>query len=424
MKFVFLNQSFHPDVVSSAQHLADLAAALAARGHQVTVVVGRRAYDEPRTVFARKERWRGVQVVRVRGTGFGKQTKWRRAADSVSFILLSCVELILTPRPEVIVALTSPPLIGVIGLIMARIHRARFVHWTLDLNPDEAIAAGWLRSNSLTARLLERLSRWMLRAADKVIVLDRFMEARLLSKGVEPARLRILPPWAHGPEIRFDRVGRERFRLRHGLGKRFVVMYSGNHSPCHPLDTVLRAAEALADNPGVVFCFVGGGSEFRRIQSEVKLAAGNPRRKGNIVCLPYQSRTELSASLSAADLHLVVMGQDFVGIVHPCKIYNILAVGAPLVYIGPSPSPATDTLQRAGRGLRGSIAHGDVAGLVDQIERLITSPASAASRRSIGKTSDQPMHDLVGQLETFGKPSPAPLSIAPAVSPAEAPVMR
>src|SRR4249920_825476 len=110
------------------------------------------------------------------------------------------------------------------------------------------------------------------------------MEARLLSKGVEPARLRVLPPWAHGPEVRFDDVGRERFRLQHGLGERFVVMYSGNHSPCHPLDTVLRAAEALAENPGVVFCFVGGGSEFRRIQSEVKLAPGNPaRRKGNIL---------------------------------------------------------------------------------------------------------------------------------------------
>ncbi len=425
MKFAFLNQSFHPDVVSSAQHLADLAVALAARGHQVSVVAGRRAYDEPRTVFPRKERWRGVRVVRVRGTGFGKQAKWRRAVDSLSFLLLSCVELALMPRADVIVALTSPPLIGVIGLIVARIHRAHFVHWTLDLNPDEAIAVGWLRSDSLTSWVMERLSRWMLRGAHTVIALDRFMQARLVSKGVEPARLRVLPPWAHGPEVRFDGLGRECFRLQHGLGERFVVMYSGNHSPCHPLDTVLCAAEAMADNPGVVFCFVGGGSEFRRIRSEVSLPRGNPaRRKGNILCLPYQSRSELSASLSAADLHLVVMGQDFVGIVHPCKIYNILAVGAPLVYVGPSPSPATETLKRAGRGLRGIIAHGDVAGLVEQIERLMRSPASAASRKSMGKTSDQSLLDLVGQLERLGKRSPAPVAITPSGSPTEAPVMR
>lgn len=425
MRFVFINQSFHPDVVSSAQHLADLTAALAARGHQVTVVTGRRAYDHPSTLFPRYEQWRGVRVVRVCGTGLGKQAKWRRAVDCLSFNLLSCLDLAFVPRPDVLVALTSPPLIGVIGLIMARVHRAHFVHWTLDLNPDEAIAAGWLRSDSIIASLLGGLSSWMLRRADSVIALDRFMQARLVSKGVAPDQIRVLPPWAHGQDIRFDAVGRQRFRRQHGLGEKFVVMYSGNHSPCHPLDTVLRAAEALAHNPGVVFCFVGGGSEFRRIQSEVNLAHGNPaRRKGNILCLPYQTRTDLSASLSAADLHLVVMGQDFVGIVHPCKIYNILAVGAPLVYIGPSPSPVTETLNRAGRASRGSIAHGDVAGLVERIEALRKSPASTASSRSIGKTFDQSMLDLVVELESFGKHSPAPVAVPPRASPAEAPLMH
>jgi hypothetical protein len=425
MKLVFLNQSFHPDVVSSAQHLADLAAALAARGHEVSVVAGRRAYDDPRTLFRKKERWRGVRVVRVRGTGLGKQAKWRRAVDSLSFMLLSFIELALIQRPDVIVAMTSPPLVGVIGLIMARIYRARFVHWTLDLNPDEAIAAGWLRGGSRMASLLELVSRWMLRGADTVIALDRFMQARLVSKGLEPSRVHVSPPWAHGPEIRFDSVGRERFRLQHGLGEKFVVMYSGNHSPCHPLDTVLRAAEALADNPGVAFCFVGGGSEFRRIQSEVKLPPGNPARgKGNIVCLPYQSRRELSASLSAADLHLVVMGQDFVGIVHPCKIYNVLAVGSPLVYIGPSPSHATEMLEQAGRGLSGSIAHGDVAGLLDQIERFKAAPVrSVDSARWVQKTSVQSMLGLLDQLENLGSCSQVVTGTAP-VSPAQAAVTR
>jgi hypothetical protein len=38
------------------------------------------------------------------------------------------------------------------------------------------------------------------------------------------------------------------------------------------------------------------------------------------------------------------MGNAFVGIVHPCKIYNILAIGAPVLYIGPTPSHITDLL--------------------------------------------------------------------------------
>ena len=59
-------------------------------------------------------------------------------------------------------------------------------------------------------------------------------------------------------------------------------------------------------------------------------------------CLPYQPLDELSASLSAADLHVVVMGAEFVGIVHPCKVYNVMSVGAPTLYIGPTPSHVTD----------------------------------------------------------------------------------
>ena len=62
----------------------------------------------------------------------------------------------------------------------------------------------------------------------------------------------------------------------------------------------------------------------------------------NIVCLPYQSLDDLSGVLSAADLHAVVMGDQFVGIVHPCKIYNALAVGSPFLYIGPEESHIAD----------------------------------------------------------------------------------
>jgi hypothetical protein len=42
--------------------------------------------------------------------------------------------------------------------------------------------------------------------------------------------------------VGYSSSGREAFRKTHGLEGKFVVMYSGNHSPCHPLDTLLDAA--------------------------------------------------------------------------------------------------------------------------------------------------------------------------------------
>ena len=62
----------------------------------------------------------------------------------------------------------------------------------------------------------------------------------------------------------------------------------------------------------------------------------------NVKSLPYQPLSDLLKSLSAADLHVVVMGDPFVGIVHPCKVYNIMSIGAPTLYIGPTPSHVTD----------------------------------------------------------------------------------
>ncbi|HKR21567.1 MAG TPA: glycosyltransferase, partial [Pyrinomonadaceae bacterium] len=127
------------------------------------------------------------------------------------------------------------------------------------------------------------------------------------------------------------------FRERHGLSDKFVVMYSGNHSPCHPLDTLLDAALKLKTRDDVAFCFVGGGSEYAKVRDFV-----SRHQLGNIKCLPYQPLDELSDSLSAADLHVVVMGEPFVGIVHPCKVYNIMSLGTPILYIGPESSHVTD----------------------------------------------------------------------------------
>lgn len=146
-------------------------------------------------------------------------------------------------------------------------------------------------------------------------------------------------------------------------------MYSGNHSPCHPLDTVIEAARRLAIDPRIVFCFVGGGSEHRRLQ-----ALAREQNLPNVVLLPYQPLEELGASLSAADLHLVVMGNPFVGIIHPCKVYNVLRVGAPLLYIGPSPSHITDLLDQLNSSETYRARHDDVDAIVKTILAASVAP--------------------------------------------------
>jgi glycosyltransferase involved in cell wall biosynthesis len=403
LRFLLLNQTFHPDLVSTAQHLSDLALGLVERGHEVTVLTGRRAYDDPGKRFPKREEWRGIRIRRIGSTGFGKGAKWRRAADFASFGFLCALGLVFLPRHDAVIALTSPPLISVIGALRARLWGSRFIYWVMDLNPDEAIAAKWLSQGSLAARVLDWMSRFSLRCAHRVIALDRFMRERIAAKGIAGDKIKIIPPWSHDDHVHFDLQGRERFREAHGLADKFVVMYSGNHSPCHPLDTLLAAAQRLADDPGVVFCFVGGGSEFRKIQKMVgevqspkskvqsqssEVGPGGDSRithhashVTNLLCLPYQPLAQLAGSLSAADLHVVVMGDPFVGTIHPCKLYNILGVAAPVLYIGPRPSHLSEVLEATnGTYAWGAAGHGEVDGVLAQIERLRAGAASISDR--------------------------------------------
>ena len=366
MRVLLLNQTFYPDVAASAQYLKDLALGLIERGHQVTDVASQRAYDDPGIRFSKRDNWRGVEIHRIAASGLGKGAKWKRALDFGSFLTACALKLVSLPRHDVVVALTSPPLISFLGAALAQMRGSKFVYWVLDLNPDEAIQAGWLEAGSLGARSLESISRYSFRRADRIIALDRFMAARIQAKGISSDKIEVIPPWSHDDVVRFDAEGRDKFRAKHGLTEKFVVMYSGNHSPCHPLNTLLEAARKLSKDSRFVFCFIGGGSEFGKVKD---FAVKNSLP--NIVCLPYQPLNELSGSLSAADVHVVVMGDPFVGTIHPCKIYNILSVAAPILYIGPSPSHVTEVLGAlTDRDAFATVEHGAVEKVIFHLHKL------------------------------------------------------
>ena len=370
-------------MAATGQYLTELAVELSNRGHSVTVIAGDRGYDDPSVRFPRREQWKGITIIRIPSLSWGKQSRWRRAVNFGSFMINCTLRLLLLPRFDRVVALTSPPLISLLGALFVRVKGGRLFFWVMDLNPDEAIAAGWLKERSFTTRILRGLIRSSMRQAHCVIALDRFMKERILANGVSEDRITVLPPWSHDNDICFDERGRQDFRVRHNLARSFVVMYSGNHSPCHPLDTLLEATLRLADKKEIAFCFVGGGSEQKKVR-----AFAARHNLENIKCFSYQPLDELSASLSAADLHTVVMGDAFLGIVHPSKIYNILAIGSPFLYIGPKESHVTEIASQSSNGLAFySARHGEVDRVVAHIIEAVNKrfAGNGGSRELAGK---------------------------------------
>ena len=124
-----------------------------------------------------------------------------------------------------------------------------------------------------------------------------------------------------------------------------------------------------------MFLFVGGGTgweEIRKIKERENLT--------NVICLPYEPLEKVGASLGAADLHIVAMGDAFVGLVHPCKVYNLLSLGLPWVGIGPKESHLGDLLKETGESCGcANLRHGDDAALARLIQeratKLVSDPA-------------------------------------------------
>lgn len=362
MKVTFVNQTFYPDVVATAQHLSDIAFYFSRKGHEVSVITWRRGYAEPHPLYPSHEMIQGVKVFRVWPFAFGRTNRFFRILDSLFLNIAFFLKLLFLPRADCIVALTSPPLIGFFALVCARLKGARFVYWVMDLNPDEAVEMGWLKKNSLIAMVLEFGLCIILENSQTIIALDDQMKKRLILKGADSKKIVVIPPWSHD-ELETVAHSKNPFRESMGLKDKFVIMYSGNHSVCHPLDTLLEAAYKMKEEPDIVFIFIGGGARIKDVMS-----FKDNHGLENVWILPYQERSMLKNSLSAGDIHIVSMGERMPGIVHPCKVYGILKIGRPYICIGPEESFISEIIRESGVGTQ--VNHGDVKGLVEAVWKI------------------------------------------------------
>lgn len=383
MKIVCISQVYWPDTASVAQHLTDLAEALSGQGHQVSIFTSRRNYEHPEIIYNAREEHKGVKVCRLSNTGFGKKTKLGRILDFLSFnMLISCKLLFLrSSRCDVILGLTSPPLLSYIGLKIAKLKGMRFVYWTMDLQPELSIVAGYIKTGSSVARTLQRRGDYIFRYSDKIITLDSYMKEHIHRRlGKEREGIDVIPVWPVMNAVYEGGRLENPFRIEQGFGGRFVIMYSGNHSVMHPLTTLLEAAVRLKDDCRFLFVHIGGGvrlQEVKAYKAEYHLE--------NVWILPYQPREKIHLSLGSADLQVVSLGEGCVGYTHPNKIYGSMFIGKPILYIGPKQSHITDILDKCPGNI--SVEHGETDRLVEKLLNFIE--LTETQRQMIGKQNQQ-----------------------------------
>lgn len=376
-RLLVISQVYVPDPAAVGQHIADVAEAMVQRGWLVDVYTSARGYDDPSARYPRRERRRGVGIRRLPLSSFGKRSIIVRLAAQVLFLIQAAIRAFVMKRPDVLLVSTSPPFAGFFGAVISAIRRVPMVWWVMDINPDQMVVAGKLTPRSVLVRAFDWMNRVTLRRAAAVVTLDDFMAETLRRKVDVASTITVLPPWSHNTIADAGTTTSNTFRDTHQLQNRFVVMYAGNHAIQHPLDTLLDAARALEADERFVFVFAGGGAGKAVVAERL---ANNAR---NIVSLPYQPLEQLGDVLAAADVHVVSMGNDMVGIVHPCKIYAALTAARPVLAFAPEHSHIGLILHGSHAGWR--LSHGDVEATVATLRHLAA--LSNDERRAIGSAA-------------------------------------
>lgn len=352
---LMFNRVYPPVRGATGRMMRDLARVLAADGWHVTVVTT--------GAKAGKERDGDVRILRV------KASARPRHILSYGFIwikmLLAGLRL---KRRDLVITMTDPPLLAVAGQMVARLRRSRHIHWCQDLYPDLLPALG-VDAPDFIMKRLRRLSLNALRGADKVVVIGRCMARRLIRNGVEAARISVIPNWPDrdlvAPQRRLrpannNAVHKELFA---NSGPKFRVLYAGTIGKAHPLETIIEAARILnGPHPEIEFVFVGEGHGFEKL-----VRARERQGLDNIRLIPWQPVSRLRDLMESGDLHLISMAHEAMGMLVPCKLYSALAVGRPVVFLGPPHGEAGRTIAEFKAGAVVPQGHGEA--LADTILR-------------------------------------------------------
>ncbi len=339
-RLLVLNQYYWPGVEATAHLLTELCEALADE-FDVRVVTGilHGHEDEPR----RAER-NGVEIVRVPSTSFERSKLAARATNYLSYLSRALAQALRGPRPDVVMCMTDPPMVGDIALVVARRFRAPLLVISEDVFPEIALELKRLE-NPVLIGLLRGLVGLYLKRADRIVAIGETMRRRLEEKGARPERLTVIPNWvdtnAITPRPRDNAWARKK-RLDGG----FVVMHSGNVGHAQNLDGLVRAATFLRDLDDLLVLIVGFGARYEELVALAKRLETDAVR-----FLPYQPREALPESLSSADVHVVGLGSGLSGYVVPSRLYGILSAGRPVIVAADADSETAQVVESVGCGV-------------------------------------------------------------------------
>lgn len=336
MKILYVSQYFPPEMGAPSARVSQLARHWSAGGHEVTVLTGFPNHptgvvrSDYRSRFRRgfiTELWEGIRVVRVWLVPRPNRRPIERVVNYTSFFLTAAIRGTFLSRPDVVIG-TSPQLLtAVASWWIALIKRVPFVFEVRDIWPDGILASGVGREDSLFAKSLRGISRFLYRRADVIVIVSPAYADELVTKhGVSREKIVLVP---NGVETEmFSPGSASEVDDEFELGSRFVVAFVGTVGLAHGAGTILEAARKLGEqDPEVLFLVVGEGSERAPLErGAAEAGLDNVRFAGE---QPFE---RIPAILRRADAGLVLLKRSptFETVI-PTKMLECMAAGVPVV---------------------------------------------------------------------------------------------
>jgi colanic acid biosynthesis glycosyl transferase WcaI len=350
MKILLVNQFFWPDSAATSQLLTDVAHGLADRGHEVTVLCaengGYAANDHDHAPVA--------NILRVKSLAFARG-KLGRVLSYGSFFLTAALRGLMIPKQDVIVTLTTPPLISLIGSLVKQWRGSKHYIWEMDVYPDVATDLNYIPRGGWIDRLTGIIADASRRQANGIVALGPCMKQRLVGRGVEADKIQIAENWADGSLIDFQPAAVSEREL--------TLLYSGNLGLAHEIETLMHGMQELDREGQHRFVFSGGGAKRDALE---KWCKQHEIRQAEFSA--YSSRAALGTKLANADIGLVTQQDRCLGSVVPSKLYGLLAAGRPVLFIGPRESTVALVIRQFRCGWQ--IDCGDTDGLVQLLRYL------------------------------------------------------
>ncbi len=391
MRMLFINQFFWPDSSATSQQLTDLVSALAARGVKVAVLCGDGGYAAAAGAVPPP-----AEVHRVRAMPFTRG-RMGRMLSYLSFYATAFAKGLALRKADVVVSMTTPPLISLLGAAIKLLRGSRHFIWEQDLYPEIAVDLQYLKAGGWTHRITGWLADWVRRQADGIIALGPCMKERLVARGVHPEKIVIAEHWASSTAITP--------MARPGNPAELVLLYSGNFGMAHDLETIQGTIYALRDDARFRFIFAGTGDKRK-----VLAAFCEANDIHSVELRPFVARDKLSEGLAAGDIGLVTQQDASCGAVVPSKVYGILAAGRPLLYIGPPNATPARLIDRHQCGW--VVNSGDVAGATKLLQHLADHPELVQAAGQRARQALVQWYDLPQSVERIGNilgaaPSPS-----------------